>query len=1192
MAAELPKLRKRRGVAKASITRIDTRLGTLEGDAEHPSTRDSARQMLAKLKEHDAEFRKLHLTVIDLTDDEEALIAEQAVLDDHDDVVASLTVRILALVDSTRPASATTVSGRDLLLRRCDRLESRLGDTDSALASLSGEDKCLLEQHHEQLLDFKKEMSEISNNLLSLTLEDTDSLPARVASLDKKLFDCSLRHKQLSRASTTSTLPRAADAEPKGVKLPKLDVPSFNGNILNWITFWEQFCISVHDRPSLSQAEKFVYLQQALNKGSAKSSIDGLAQSGENYSEAVACLKARYNRPRLIHKAHVKMILDAAPLKDGNGKELRALHDTVQQHVRALKSMGYEPSGPFITSAIELKLDETTMFEWQSHSQKSTGVPHYQDLLTFLDLRAQATEAHASNHVPKKLNKPEIRRTPGVISSHVSGVDTRSSTQCSVCDAGKHPLYACTKFKSMPHEEKMATLKAKRLCSNCLGPGHFWRQCTSIHKCKICQNPHHTLLHLERRNISSTPATVSTPQASQDATHQRGTSANSADVSDSNNPPYIFSATTVGAKHSLLMTCCVRVKSPDGSHVVARALLDSASSASFVSERLAQSLSLPRTKRDVVISGVAGLAHRSQTHCFTTFDVSPVSLSTKVTSVTAAIVPQVTCDLPTHPVPLNSEWNHLKGLQLADPDFGRPGRIDLLLGVDVFVNVLLTGRRIGDLGSPTAFETHFGWVLAGSVEGRTASPHLVSCHVTLPSCDDVLRRFWEIEDSPLSEVALSPEEKAVVQHFEANHSRKDSGRFVVPLPKRKTTRPLGESRSQAVHRFLSLERTLHAKKQVEQFNEVMQEYLDLGHAELIPPEGMNAPTPEVFYLPMHTVHKQASTTTKIRAVFDASMKSASGVSLNDTLMVGPTVHSPLVDVLIRFRMHRIALVTDVSKMYRAIELIPADRNLHRFVWRADNLRDYRMTRVTFGVSSSSFIANMCVKRNAADFAHKYPLAAKIVNDSFYVDDCLSGADSVEEGVEVHRQLQGLFSEAEFLLRKWNSSSPLVLEAIPAELRASQTSLPISSTEDVYTKTLGVEWHSVMDHFRLDVNNHTLAEGLTKRTLVSDIARTYDVLGWFAPVIIKLKILLQRLWESKAAWDDPVPKAIEDEWSRWRSELKSLSRIHIPRCYFPKHVHVTSLQLHGFSDASEDAYSGVVYLRMEDTDGNVHVALVA
>lgn len=527
----------------------------------------------------------------------------------------------------------------------------------------------------------------------------------------------------------------------------------------------------------------------------------------------------------------------------------------------------------------------------------------------------------------------------------------------------------------------------------------------------------------------------------------------------------IFSATAISMRYnSLLMTCRVHVKSPNGSHVIARALLDSASSASFISEHIAQSLSLPRTKRDVVISGIAGLKHQSKTHYFTTFEISPVSLSTKRLNITAAIIPQVTCELPPHPIPFKSEWHHLTNLQLADPDFGCPGRIDLLLGVDVFVDMLLTGRRYGQPNTPTAFETHFGWVLAGSVDTNVISNHFVSCHIALNSCDDILRQFWEVEESPLSEEGMSPEERAVVQHFEANHRRTDSGRFVVSLPKKQNTRPLGESHSQAVRRFLSLERSLHAKNHFDQFNEVMREYFDLGHAESVPPEDLEVPTSEVFYLPMHAVHKQSSTTTKIRAVFDASMKSSSGVSLNDTLMVGPTVHPQLVDVLIRFRMHRIALVADVSKMYRAIELPPADRNLHGFVWRSDprdTLKDYRMTRVTFGVSSSSFVANMCVKRNATELAEKYPHAAKVVNNSFYVDDCLAGADSVEQGIETHKQLQKLFSKAEFLLRKWNSSSPAVLESIPVDLCDSQTSLTISDADDAYTKTLGIEWHSVI-----------------------------------------------------------------------------------------------------------------------------------
>ncbi len=109
---------------------------------------------------------------------------------------------------------------------------------------------------------------------------------------------------------------------------------------------------------------------------------------------------------------------------------------------------------------------------------------------------------------------------------------------------------------------------------------------------------------------------------------------------------------------------------------------------------------------------------------------------------------------------------------------------------------------------------------------------------------------------------------------------------------------------------------------------------EMKHADTVPVVDLQKPSNSVFYLPMHAVRKEQSTTTKIRAVFDASAKSFSGVSLNDTLLVGPTVHPSLIDVLIYFQTHRIALTTDVSKMYRAVELAPADKDLHRFVWRS------------------------------------------------------------------------------------------------------------------------------------------------------------------------------------------------------------------------------------------------------------------
>lgn len=138
---------------------------------------------------------------------------------------------------------------------------------------------------------------------------------------------------------------------------------------------------------------------------------------------------------------------------------------------------------------------------------------------------------------------------------------------------------------------------------------------------------------------------------------------------------------------------------------------------------------------------------------------------------------------------------------------------------------------------------------------------------------------------------------------------------------------------------------------------------------MVPAADLEKPPEKVFYLPMHSVRKESSTTTKVRAAFDGSAKSSTGVSLNDTLMVGSTIHPSLVDVLLWFRMHRIALVADISCMYHAVMLNDSDRDYHRFVWQnhpSDPIRDYRMTRVPFGVAASSFAANTSVKQNAVN----------------------------------------------------------------------------------------------------------------------------------------------------------------------------------------------------------------------------------
>ena len=159
-----------------------------------------------------------------------------------------------------------------------------------------------------------------------------------------------------------------------------------------------------------------------------------------------------------------------------------------------------------------------------------------------------------------------------------------------------------------------------------------------------------------------------------------------------------------------------------------------------------------------------------------------------------------------------------------------------------------------------------------------------------------------MEEGSLENPSLSPEGKLVMNHFQSNHYRDKRGWFIVPLPKKEGVEPLGESRGLAVRRFLSLQKSLRSKGQFQEFSKAVQEYFDMGHAGPMPVKQLVKPCEEVFYLLMHGVTRDSSTTTRLRLEFDASAKSSFGTSLNDQLhvLVGPTVHPPLVDVWLRF----------------------------------------------------------------------------------------------------------------------------------------------------------------------------------------------------------------------------------------------------------------------------------------------------
>ena len=372
----------------------------------------------------------------------------------------------------------------------------------------------------------------------------------------------------------------------------------------------------------------------------------------------------------------------------------------------------------------------------------------------------------------------------------------------------------------------------------------------------------------------------------------------------------------------------------------------------------------------------------------------------------------------------------------------------------------------------------------------------------------------------------------------------------------------------------------------------MQSYLTLKHAELVP---ASEPMPSrYYYLPMHCVFKQSSTSTKIRVVFDGSAVTSSGISLNNSLMVGPTLHPNLAMILLKFRSYPVAILADISKMYREVELATADRDVHRFLWRPSKeqpIQDYRMTRVTFGISASPYLAIQTLQQTAADHGADHPVAAHHITHSFYVDDLLAGAATEDEAKELYQDLREILLKGGFSICKWRSSSSSVLQSIPTEL---QETLPIKEVTNSHIltqpKALGLEWNSTLDYMSPCIS-HPGSYSTTKRGVASDIAQTFDALGWIAPATLVMKMLQQKLWQLKIGWDDTVPPDLIKLHSKWREQLPLLTQKHLPRCYVRTDSIPRTVELHGFADASAKGQGAVVYLRSTYSDYPPMISLV-
>ncbi|XP_060533761.1 uncharacterized protein LOC132706434 [Cylas formicarius] len=275
-------------------------------------------------------------------------------------------------------------------------------------------------------------------------------------------------------------------------------------------------------------------------------------------------------------------------------------------------------------------------------------------------------------------------------------------------------------------------------------------------------------------------------------------------------------------------------------------------------------------------------------------------------------------------------------------------------------------------------------------------------------------------------------------------------------------------------------------------------------------------------------------------------------------------------------------------MYRQILINVAHRNFQKILWRfpdQEPLQEYVLNTVTYGVSSSPYLALRTIKELAIREGKKFPRAAQALEHQIFIDDIAAGADLLDALLSLQQELIQLLQTGKFELRKWASNHEALLSAV----NASHLQMPCSFDKDepICIKVLGLQWNPSCDTFSHSCSPRDLP--CTKRNILSQIFRVYDPLGFLSPVVLFAKLLMQKLWFAHSDWDEIPSDDVCRQWNNFKSELPELRAIKIPRRIFVDEPQL--VELHGFCDASQTGYGAAVYLKCRDFTGNPQIHLV-
>lgn len=1018
------------------------------------------------------------------------------------------------------------------------------------------------------------------------------------------------------------------------LKVKKLDVPSFSGEIRKFPTFKMDY--KLHMIPSFG---KDPFALRSCLHGPALESIQGIY---DDYDEMMNRLEMKYGCPSKLVDSIINDVRKLKKVNDDDHVKLLKMIETIERAWQDLKGMNLENEmdTTLMISQIEKLLPSVQKREWTLIRQgllRAKKSCTFLNLLEFLRAEREAIEymneeLRAENNKPRKTEDSKMvsltegkdeeankssevqslrEMIEGLVqvvkgsynaSSGNSRVTSSNPTQnygsskCWYHSVDSHETNECYAFNAMDVPARLEAARKNFACFLCLKKGHISRHCQTSQRCTVlidgnaCGGRHHEKFHSIERTANHGDAKIHSSKR----------------------------------QSALLMVS--EVCSESGPLTV---LWDSGANVSLLTHSAAHRLGLKGKEVSLRITKVGNQVETMNTK---EYSLPLIDNKGNIWKISLYGIKDITGEQPDVDTDQICDIFGIdKNLMKARPK----GKVEALIGTDW---CRLLPQKIDERDNLQLMQNMFGYCVRGHHPMIAMTPsqsnhvqiHLLRhlqvdrgdvCVLKASRLSDDIEKFLDIDSLGVqtkpkcggckcgtcslgNRNCTLKEERELQLIKEGLTLDKDQKRWTVSYPWIKSPYLLPNNYHYALARMRAVERRLSKKghEYVQMYNAGLQDMIDRGAARALTNEELEIEHDYVYYLPHHEVFKPSSST-PVRIVFDASAQFMGGC-INDYWAKGPNIIGNLLSVILRFRQFKVALVADIKKMYNSVRLSKKDQHTHRFLWRwmktDKGTVQFILLTVTFGDRPGGTIASLALKMTAEMNINEYPVGAYAILRNMYVDDFLKSVETYEQAKRVIKEVDKILEKGGFAMKSW--------------LISGDTSKMTTEMEDINfvdsnsEKVLGMSWSPKVDILKFNVKWTLCGETkykyipdiVTPRMMLSQIARIYDPLGLLAPFVIEGKTLMRKSLdledsrngkvEGEAKWDRQLHDNLCMEWDKFCGVLHQLEEVEFTRCLKPEDA-IGNPELIVFTDASETAYGTCAYVRWNCRDGVFKSSLI-